>query len=257
MPREGGHMTRERDRGWGSRGRPGGGAGGGPAGTCGGTALLFAGGALHFALVFEFDALIGYALTSLVVVHLVARGGRCVRAWMYAMGGLHLLLVGALSYAVHASGIGSGAVTGMGRADVYATGGYAEQVALRLDRFVLYRLASLFVIPMSVVLFLCGSRLLRAGAFARGARGTRLRKRMMLAGLGAGVPLNLLTAFGGPGRFAVDRPEFPGARLLPCVAGEGGALGAGGRPPHARIEVARLWRAQTDRSALCSFSSPC
>jgi uncharacterized protein len=172
-------------------------------------ALLFAEGALHFVLVFEFDALIGYAFTSLIVVYLVGRSERCVRVWIIAMAGLHLLLVGALSYAVAATGTGSGAVTGMGKADVYAAGGYGEQIALRLDRFVLYRLEAVFVIPMGVALFLLGSRLLRGGAFERSARGTRVRGRLMMIGLGVGAPLNLLTAFGGPHWFVVDRYLLP------------------------------------------------
>ncbi|MEU1554219.1 DUF418 domain-containing protein [Streptomyces scabiei] len=171
-------------------------------------ALLFVEGALHFILVFEFDALIGYAFTSLIVVYLVGRSDRCVRAWIIAMGALHLLLVAALSYAVVATGTGSGS-GGLGRADVYAVGSYSDQIALRLNRFLLYRIEALFVIPMAIVLFLLGSRLLRAGAFENSERGARLRRRLMVVGLGIGAPLNVLTAFGGPGWFVVDRYLLP------------------------------------------------
>ncbi|MFJ5104883.1 DUF418 domain-containing protein [Streptomyces sp. NPDC088554] len=172
-------------------------------------ALLFVEGALHFVLVFEFDALIGYVFISLIVVYLVGRGERCVRAWIIAMGTLHLLLVAALSYAMAATGTGSGSVGTMGKADIYAVGGYGEQIALRLDRFLLYRLETFFVVPMGVVLFLIGSRLLRAGAFEQSERGARIRGRLMLIGLGVGAPLNLLTAFGGPHWFVVDRYLLP------------------------------------------------
>ncbi|MFF8613872.1 DUF418 domain-containing protein [Streptomyces sp. NPDC015350] len=171
------------------------------------TALLFVEGVLHFVLVFEFDALIGYAFTSLIVVHLVGRSDRCVRAWMYAMGALHLALVAALTYAVVTTGTGSGST--LGRAEIYETGGYAEQVALRLNRFILYRIEAFFVIPMGIVLFLLGSRLLRAGVFEKDERGARLRNRLMVIGLGVGAPLNLLTAFAGPDWFVVDRYLMP------------------------------------------------
>ncbi|MEU3045717.1 DUF418 domain-containing protein [Streptomyces sp. NPDC006984] len=171
------------------------------------TALLFLEGALHFVLVFEFDALIGYAFTSLIVVWLVGRSDRCVRAWIIVMGALHLALVGALTTALVATGTGSDAT--LGHPDVYAVGTYADQVGLRLSRFLLYRIEAVFVIPMGVVLFLLGSRLLRAGVFEKSERGARIRGRLMVVGLGLGAPLNLVTAFAGPGWFLVDRYLLP------------------------------------------------
>lgn len=171
------------------------------------TALLFIEGALHFVLVFEFDALIGYAFISLIVAYLVGRSERCVRAWMIAMGALHLVLVAAPTLVLVMSGTGYGSA--LGRADIYEVGSYADQVGLRLSRFILYRIEAFFVIPMGVVLFLLGSRLLRAGAFEKSERGTRIRNRLMVIGLGVGAPLNLLTAFAGSDWFLVDRYLMP------------------------------------------------
>ncbi|WP_106396726.1 DUF418 domain-containing protein [Actinocorallia populi] len=170
------------------------------------TALLFLEGALHFVLVFEFDVLVGYAFIALIVAHLIGRGERSVRRWMVAMGTVHLALISLLTLALLTANASGGS---FGDPGLYATGSYAEQVEMRLDRFVLYRFETLLVIPMGVVLFLLGSRLLRAGAFENDERGTRLRNRLMLVGLGAGAPLNLVTAFAGPEWFLVDRYVLP------------------------------------------------
>jgi uncharacterized protein len=68
-----------------------------------------------------------------------------------------------------------------------------------------YRSESILIIPLTVLLFLAGSRLLRAGVFTAEPAGVRLRRRLAVAGLGVGVPLNLLTSFGGQRWFFVDR----------------------------------------------------
>jgi len=171
------------------------------------TALLFVEGALHFVLVFEFDVLVGYAFIALIVAYLVGRGERSVRRWMAGMGAVHLALVVLITFALlTANASGGGA---LGHPDVYAAGGYLDQVELRLSRFLLFRFETFLVIPMGVVLFLLGSRLLQAGAFEDGERGARLRNRLMLVGLGVGAPLNLVTAFAGPAWFMVDRYLLP------------------------------------------------
>ena len=61
----------------------------------------------------------------------------------------------------------------------------------------LHRAEAIFIIPLGVVLFLLGSRLLWAGAFEDSARGARLRVRLMAVGFGIGVPLNMLSTLGG------------------------------------------------------------
>lgn len=43
---------------------------------------------------------------------------------------------------------------------------------------------------MGIVLFLLGSRLMRAGIFEDSVQGATLRGRLMLAGLGVALPLN-------------------------------------------------------------------
>jgi uncharacterized protein len=56
---------------------------------------------------------------------------------------------------------------------------------------------------MGIVLFLLGSRLLRAGLFDE--RGARLRRRLTALGLGVAAPVNLVLSYSGPAWFAVER----------------------------------------------------
>ncbi|MEU6127551.1 DUF418 domain-containing protein [Saccharopolyspora sp. NPDC047091] len=179
-------------------------------------ALLFAEGLLHYLLIFEFDVLMSYAVTSLLVAHLIGRGDRAVRWWIAGCGAVHLLLValgtaGLLSSRAPIAGAGT---------DLFSHGGYLAQVAARIDGFAAYRLEALFIIPMSVAMFLIGSRLRRAGAFERGPGGQRLRNRFALVGLGIALPLNLLTTLAGQQWFLVDRyvlPPFVALGLLGSI----------------------------------------
>jgi uncharacterized protein len=162
--------------------------------------LLLAEGALHYLLVFEWDVLMAYALVSLVVAGMVGRGDRMVRAGMAVAAALHVVLIGLLT----AAGIGGGGEV-PGGADLYRTGAYPEQVAARIEGWGLYRSESILIIPLTVLLFLAGSRLMRAGVFAAGPAGQALRRRLAVVGLGVGLPLNLVTAFAGARWYFVDR----------------------------------------------------
>ncbi len=73
----------------------------------------------------------------------------------------------------------------------------------------LYRAELLLIVPSATVLFLVGSRLVRAGAFDDTAAGARVRRRLTAVGLGVGVPLNALTAWAGPDWFLLDRYLVP------------------------------------------------
>ncbi|GAA3644224.1 DUF418 domain-containing protein [Nonomuraea antimicrobica] len=158
-------------------------------------ALLFGEGVLHYVLVFEFDVLMGYAITSVVVAYLVGRGARTVTAWMVGAGTLHVAVVGLVTVGLMT---GQGQITGAA-----PPSGWLDQVLFRLQNPGIFRAELVLIVPMGIVLFLLGARLLRAGVFEEG--GARLRGRLIAVGLGLGVPLNLFTAFGGPGWFVVDR----------------------------------------------------
>lgn len=167
-------------------------------------AVLFAEGLLHYLLVFEFDVLMGYAIASLLVAHLVGRSDRVVRAWMAVVGGGFALLVLAATALLLL--VPGPAPTASPPAPP-GTGSWTAQVAERVALFPLFRVELLLVVPSAVVLFLAGSRLLRAGAFDDG--GARLRRRLVVLGLGAGVPLNALTTVAGPAFVLVDRYLVP------------------------------------------------
>lgn len=178
-------------------------------------ALLFVEGLLHYLLVFEFDVLMGYAVTAMIVAWLIGRSDRAVRAWVIAVGALHVLVVGLLTVMIV-----SAAPSSTSSPLLFATDSWTDQV---LDRIVLapvYRIEAVFIVPLGIVLFLAGSRLLRAGALADDAAGRRIRARLMAVGLGVAAPVNLLAALAGPDWFLVDRyllPPFVALGLLGLI----------------------------------------
>ncbi|MEV0962425.1 DUF418 domain-containing protein [Streptomyces sp. NPDC049910] len=179
-------------------------------GTYRGRALfLLAEGTVHFVLVFAWDVLMGYAVTALLVARLLTRSERARRRVMWWAGGLHLLLMGGLTAALLASGdaYGAGAGGDVPRrvVDLYAHGGYPDQIAFRLENAVALRLEPVLSFGLLVFLFLLGVRLYRAGAFGAGTAGRRMRARMLGWGLGLGVPLTALSVLAGPGGFLLGR----------------------------------------------------
>ena len=158
--------------------------------------LLFVEGLLHYALVFEFDILMGYAVAAFVVAFLVGRSEKTIRRAMWISGGLHLLLAGGLSVlVVVALVLAPGSLSDAGvftdeAARVYTSGSWWDQVLYRLDNMATYRAEPVFIIPMNVFLFLLGVRLTRSGAFAPDENGRRVRRTMLRWGLVLGVPLN-------------------------------------------------------------------
>nr|WP_184945603.1 DUF418 domain-containing protein [Planomonospora venezuelensis] len=183
-------------------------------------ALLFAEGLIHYFLIFEFDVLMGYAVTSMIVACLIGRSDRVVRAWIIGVGVVFAVVIGLLTAALSA-GRDTAAGPASGEDTLFSAGSYAEQVAARAELFVLYRLEAVFIVPLGIVLFLLGSRLMRAGVFERSERGAALRRKIMIVGLGAGVPLNLLTSYAGEDWFLVDRyllPPLVALGLLGLVA---------------------------------------
>ena len=157
------------------------------------SALLFVDGLLHYFLVVEFDILMGYAVTAMIVAFVVGRGERAIRAAMWISGGLHVVLFGGLALLVAAYGDGGGiGQFAESYARVYTEGSYLDQVIFRFENFGIFRLEAFGVIPMSTFLFLLGVRLMRTGAFSPDERGKHIRSGLLRWGFGLGVPLNLL-----------------------------------------------------------------
>lgn len=172
--------------------------------------LLFVEGLLHYVLVFEFDVLMAYAVTSVVVAFLVGRSDRAVRWWVIVVGTIHVLFVGLLTLGMSLVSASNEPLVVPSRPDLFTHGGYLEQVSDRLTLAPFYRFEAIFIIPLGIVLFLAGSRLLRAGVFDDTAKGARIRARLMVVGLGVAFPLNAVTTFVlGPSWALVDRYVLP------------------------------------------------
>jgi uncharacterized protein len=167
-------------------------------------AVLFTEGLLHYLLVFEFDVLMGYAITSLLVAYLVGRSDRVVRAVMAVVGGVYVAAVLALTALLAVLPDAPA-----GSAPATDTGSWPAQVVGRVTDAGLYRIEIPLIVLSGTVLFLAGSRLVRAGAFGADATGARLRRRLMIVGLGAGIPLTAAVAAAGPGGFLVARYLVP------------------------------------------------
>jgi uncharacterized protein len=164
-------------------------------------AILFVEGLLHYLLVFEFDVLMGYAIASLVVAHLVGRSERVVGAVMGVVGGIYVLvLLGLTALLALAPPVPPGPAP-----QPPSTASWTGQVAERVVDFPLYRIELVLIVPSAVVLFLAGVRLLRAGVFGDDERGARIRRRLMVLGLGVAAPLNAVTGFAGTAFVLLDR----------------------------------------------------
>lgn len=174
--------------------------------------ILFVEGLVHYVLVFEFDVLMGYAIASLLAAYLIGRSDRVVRAWGGVLAGLYVAAIAgvtALMVATGASASTSAGGTQAADATTVSTASWFDQVLLRLEHMALFRIELILIVPSATVLFLVGSRLVRAGLFSTTEDGARLRRRLAWVGLGAGIPLNALTAWAGPDWFLVDRYLVP------------------------------------------------
>lgn len=157
--------------------------------------LLLLEGLLHFTLVMEYDILMSYAVTAVIVSLIVKAGDRGITWAMMITGLVHgfsvlLLFVADLT---ESETVYRGMMEGIEETVLlYQEGTWLEQVVYRLQHFLLLRSEAIFVLPMNVFLFLTGVRLFRSGAFASDEKGRALRKKMMRIGILLGVPLNLL-----------------------------------------------------------------
>lgn len=156
------------------------------------SSLLFLDGLLHYFLVVEFDILMGYAMTAILVAFVVGRGDRAINATMWVAVVLHVLLFGSVALLIAVYGDGGGGQFAESYARLYTEGSYLEQVIFRFENFGIFRVEAFGVIPMSTFLFLLGVKLMRSGAFSPDERGRHLRRRLLRLGFGLGVPLNLL-----------------------------------------------------------------
>ena len=183
--------------------------------------ILFVEGLVHYVLVFEFDVLMGYAIASLLAAYLIGRSDRVVRAWGGAITAVYVVVIaGITALLVTSGGSGAGTADGGTAADTapLSTASWLDQVLLRLTHMDVFRIELILIVPSATVLFVVGSRLVRAGMFSATEGGARLRRRLAWVGLGAGVPLNALTTWAGPDWFLVDRYLVPPLVALGILA---------------------------------------
>lgn len=152
-------------------------------------------GLIHFTLVMEYDILMSYGVTAIIVSFIVKGGDRIISLTMKIIGGIYgtialfILAIGIYGYFV-------GANFTIGDMDevvlLYQDGSWVDQVRYRLSNFVVLRSEAIFVIPMNIFLFLLGIRLMRSGVFTDDENGRRKRKKLLIYGLSFGLPFNLL-----------------------------------------------------------------
>jgi uncharacterized protein len=166
--------------------------------------FLFAEGTIHFILVFAWDVLMGYAVTAIVVAWMLKRSQRAQNAVMWTALGLHLALIGLITAAV-SGGSGIAPERNPEVEALYASGSWIEQVQFRLDNALAFRIEPIITFPLLVFLFMLGVKLFRAGAFGSDATGGRIRRRLLVWGLGIGLPLNLVCLVGPEELFFIER----------------------------------------------------
>jgi uncharacterized protein len=141
------------------------------------------------------------------------------RIWLWAAAGLHTVLLAAVTVALllwgtDGDGSSADAVT------LYTDGSWLQQVGQRLEWLTLYRVEAVFILPLSVAMFLIGIHLMRAGLFEQ--RGRALRRRLMAIGLGLALPLDLaIGSLGGAAGLVFARyatAPLVAAGLLGAVA---------------------------------------
>ncbi|MFX4273502.1 DUF418 domain-containing protein [Propionibacteriaceae bacterium Y1685] len=162
------------------------------------TALLFLDGVLHYFLVVEFDVLMGYAVTGLIVAWIIAGTPAAQRRWIMITAGVHVVIILALTALL----IGSGPAQRYNGPNPYADGSWFDLVRLRWQFLGLFRLEPVLILLMGIALFTLGARLLSAGLFE--GRGAPLRQRLIMVGAGA-LALDLILAMTAPDTVLISR----------------------------------------------------
>lgn len=167
--------------------------------------LLFIDGTVNYFLFTEFDVLTGYAVTGLIVAYLLAMSIRRQRVALFTAAGIHVALLTLVVWALATTTPTTVAQQQLSP-NPYADGSFFELVAFRAEHLVLFRSEVIFILPMSIALFLAGAALLRAGVLE--PHGAALRSRLMIAGAIA-LPLDFAAGLvGGDAGLVLGRYGF-------------------------------------------------
>ncbi|WP_096186514.1 DUF418 domain-containing protein [Evansella halocellulosilytica] len=159
--------------------------------------LLFLDGLLHYLFVFEYDILMSYALTGIIVAFLIRKGEASMNRWMKRAAIVHVIGVAIFSLIWTAMLRDETVMTEIvrGFSDVeqlYTEGGYWEQVTYRMSDFIGLRAEAIAILLMNITLYIIGIRLFRSGAFHENEKGRKIRRNLLKWGIGLGLPLNML-----------------------------------------------------------------
>ncbi|WP_062106977.1 DUF418 domain-containing protein [Bacillus niameyensis] len=155
------------------------------------SAFLILEGLLHFIFVMEYDILMSYGVTAIVVAFIVKGGDRSIRKTMKIIGSVHATIIfAALLLGLLGANMSLGSFHDV--VVLYQDGNWFQQLQYRLANFLLLRSEAIFVIPMNIFLFLLGVRFMRSGVFSPDENGKQKRNRLFKMGMWIGLPLNLL-----------------------------------------------------------------
>ncbi|GAA5052871.1 DUF418 domain-containing protein [Nocardia callitridis] len=209
--------------------------------------LLLLDGTLNFLFVAEYDVLMGYAVTGLVVAYLLARSERAQRRWLVVTASIHVAILTLIAVALAMQPKTDRPRGGPLRPNPYAEGSFWDLVVFRAQHVAIFRLETVFIFAMSIALFLVGARLYRAGVFR--PEGALLRRRLMMIGFGIAAPIDLIAGIAGGG----DMILFTRYGTAPFVSLGILALGASWylRRPHPGFVGRRL--TEVGRTALSCY----
>ncbi|MFQ6391311.1 DUF418 domain-containing protein [Priestia aryabhattai] len=157
------------------------------------SSILLMEGFLHFTFVLEYDILMSYAVTAIIVSFIVKMRKGLIRITMISVAVIHLVFIFIIFLGVLSNPAGDGLVAiSQEVMNLYQNGTWINQIQYRLLHFWELRTEAIFAIPFNIFMFLTGVLLVRVGAFQSDANGRNMRKRMMKVGLLVGLPLNLL-----------------------------------------------------------------
>lgn len=141
----------------------------------------------------EYDVLMSYAVTGLLVAFIVRGGSKRIKRGMIFSGVIHLLVLSCLMvFSLSEMETESYDQSSEPALEEQLPETWISQVQERLQHFFMYREEAIFIIPMNTFLFLLGVRMMRAGVFYANERGQSLRKILFRVGLWVGLPLNAL-----------------------------------------------------------------
>ncbi|MER2122071.1 MAG: DUF418 domain-containing protein [Solibacillus sp.] len=154
-------------------------------------AFLMVEGLLHYVLVMEYDVLMSYAVAAGIIAIILKRGERAMTGALWVAGALHLGML-ALIFTSMLLGPTFSIASSPQLIAIYAEGTWLDQVQNRLLNFMFYRAEVIFIIPLNVILFIVGIKLMRRGAFSFTDCGIAIQRKLLIWGLGLGLPLNVL-----------------------------------------------------------------